>query len=121
METLEDVQQRFEKMEKIYNLDIFKLEKDLILYQFKIWEYLYSLPLDQVVNIDEICIKENQQKFIDCIKRFMIFEFDLADGFSLEFDSEFTKFRKLETHSAYLQRRSDRRKMLFGRFYENKD
>jgi hypothetical protein len=121
METLEDTQQRFEKMEQIYNLEIFKLPKDLILYQFKIWEYLYSLPLDEIVNIDDICQKENQQKFIDCLKRFLIFEFDIASGFSLEFNSEFTKFRKLETHSAYLQRKADRRKLLFGRFYENKD
>ena len=45
-------------------------------------------------NFDDICEKENQPFFVDCLKKFVLFEMDHANGFQLEVKNDWTGFRR---------------------------
>lgn len=118
---MEEIQKKFTRLEEVYNLDILGMSKSDFEYQCKVWKYIYQMELEQITIIDQICEPSNKTKFIDCVKRFIIFEMDKADGFHVDFNSDYSKFRKYETHEAYTKRKKETREMLFGRFYDKKD
>lgn len=116
---MEKILEKFNRLEHVYDLEIYGIPKDLFLYQCKVWNFIYQMELNEIVVIDQICEPSNKPKFIDCVKRFIIFEMDVADGFHIDFNSEYSKFRKYETHDAYTKRKKETREMLFGRWYKN--
>jgi hypothetical protein len=116
---MEKILEKFNRLEHVYDLEIYGMSKELFLYQCKVWKYIYEMELEQITIIDQICDPANREKFIDCVKRFIIFEMDKADGFHIDFNSEYSKFRKYETHDAYTKRKKETREMLFGRWYNN--
>jgi len=116
---MEQILEKFNRLEHVYDLEIYGISKELFLYQNKVWKYIYDMEFDQITIIDQICDPSNKDKFIDCVKRFIIFEMDKADGFNIDFNSEYTKFRKFESIDAYNKRKKETREMLFGRWYKN--
>ena len=96
--TDEQIKQSYRDLMKIYDVKIFGLTLDELKYQNKVFEYLFNLPLDKRVEIVSICSAENYKVFIETIRKFVIFEMDVANGFFIQLSADFKFFQKNKTN-----------------------
>lgn len=81
-------------LEKVENVQFFGLTREKWEYQNKVFEFIFNMKNDVSINFDDICEKENQPFFVDCIKKFVLFELDHANGFDVQIKSDWTAFRR---------------------------
>jgi hypothetical protein len=68
------------------------MDNEYLLYKQKVWQFLDNMAPDDVFLIEKLCIPENRQKFILCVKSYM----DAApwQGW-LSFNRDYTKIYKI--------------------------
>lgn len=94
---MEQIKNTFTRLTEIYDVKFFGMTIDELIYENKIFKFVCDLENDSIITIDEICEKSNQQKFKDAIKKMIILEIDSANNFVIEFNSDFTKFKKFQS------------------------
>lgn len=72
--------------------DFWIARANLVKNQLSLWEYIAALPDDSVVNLCDIC--KNTDFAIMSIKEFIQEGFDSVNGFVLEFNDDYSKFKK---------------------------
>lgn len=96
--TDEQIQQSYSDLLKVYDIKVFGLSFDELKYQNKVFEYIFNLPLDERVEIASICSPENNAVFIETIRKFVIFEMDVANGFFIQLSADLKFFQKNKTN-----------------------
>jgi hypothetical protein len=94
---MEQIENTFKRLNEIHDVKFFQMSIDELIYENKIFKFVCELKNDSIIVIDEICEKKNQGKFIEAIKKMIVLEIDNANNFVLEFNSDFTKFKKFES------------------------
>lgn len=94
---MEMIENKFERLTNDFSIKFFEMSIDELIYEHKIFKFVCELKNDSVIIIDEICEKQNQPKFIEAIKKMIILKIDNGNGFILEFNHNFTKFKKFES------------------------
>jgi hypothetical protein len=95
---MEEIKKKFTRLEEIHGIAFFGMDQKTLEYQNKIFAFLYSMEIDAVQKISDICEKENISLFTESVKKFIIFEMDQAEGFVLEFNENYSAFRKFESY-----------------------
>lgn len=93
-----EIKKKFTRLEEIHGIAFFGMDQKTLKYQNKIFAFLYSMEIDAFQKISDICEKENISLFTESVKKFIIFEMDQAEGFVLEFNENYTSFRKFESY-----------------------
>ena len=75
------------------------LKKEDYYYKHKIFDYLYSMKIGDVVNINDICDENNVSNFINHITSFMVDGFDRLDNFEILFTPDYSAFYKKDLHA----------------------
>lgn len=92
--TDEQIKQSYADLMKIYDVKLFGLTYDELNYQNQIFEYLFKMKMDTRVEIASICKSENIETFTQIIRKFVIHEFDTANGFFIQFSEDYKYFSK---------------------------
>lgn len=94
---MEQIKNTFTRLTEIYDVKFFGMSIDELIYENKIFKFVCELENDSIITIDEICEKKNQPKFIEAIKKMIVLKIDNGNNFVIEFNSDFTKFKKFES------------------------
>ena len=65
-----------------------------ITYEDKVFKYIIDAPLDTPLSIAVLTKEQTRQRFIDAIKWFIESRYGYLYGFDIDFNSDYTKFRK---------------------------
>ena len=65
-------------------------------YKDKIFRYIYSLPVGQLVSIDDLCAPETKRKFVHYLYEFILECYDTLANFELLFTRDFKHFYKTD-------------------------
>ncbi len=47
------------------------MDNEYIIYQQKVWEFLDSMAPDDCYLVEKLCVPENKNKFVACVKSYM--------------------------------------------------
>lgn len=47
------------------------MDNEYIIYQQKVWEFLDNMAPDDCCLVEKLCIPDNKNKFVDCVKSYM--------------------------------------------------
>lgn len=96
MRTQPQTTEYLKKLESNENIQFFGLSIEKFRYQTKVFEFIFGMKCDHPINFDDICEKETQPFFIECVKKFIVLEMGESNGFYVEIKSDWTGFRKME-------------------------
>lgn len=96
--TNQEIKQSYRDLLKVYDIKVFGLTPDELKYQNKVFEYLFNLNMDERIEVALICSEENNKVFIETIRKFVIFEMDVANGFFIQFSADYKFFQKNKTN-----------------------
>lgn len=66
----------------------------------EVYKFLISMELGQVVEISKLVKSKNRDEFVEILKDFIRFGDGAVLGFSIEFSSDFTTFRKIKPYGS---------------------
>jgi hypothetical protein len=92
---MEQIENKFKRIEEIENVAFFGMTKDQILYEHKVFNFILEMEPQSAWLFDDLCEPESRQQFIDCVKKFILFEYDKGNGFQLTIKNEWDGFIKI--------------------------
>lgn len=67
----------------------------------EVYKFLILMELGQVVEISKLVKSKNRDEFVEILKDFIRFGDGSILGFSIEFSSDFTTFRKIKQYGSF--------------------
>lgn len=72
----------------------FGMKKEDYFYRHNIFQYLYNMDFDTVINLDNLAKPETRKKFMYYVTEFIVEGFDREDGFELLYTDDYTGIYK---------------------------
>lgn len=107
MRTQPQTTEYIQRLQNNEDIQFFGLTIEQFRYQTKVFEFIFTMKCDSPILFDDICEKENQPFFIECVKKFIVLEMGESNGFYVEIKSDWMGFRKMEWEEIKQQTRNE--------------
>lgn len=96
--TDQQIKQSYADLMKIYDIKLFGLTIEELEYQNNVFNFIFKMELETRVEIASICKQENIETFLKIIRKFVIHEFDVANGFFIQLSADNKYFLKSKSN-----------------------